>query len=67
MLVLDHSVCVCVCDLLLCTHFLQRALDTKARLYDPPNASLISTSQEVIVAVGFPGGKCFPIVSFSGK
>ncbi|KAB5550044.1 hypothetical protein PHYPO_G00049130 [Pangasianodon hypophthalmus] len=32
-----------------------RGLDPKARLYDPPNASLTSTSQEIIVAVGFPG------------
>uniref|UniRef100_W5UJI3 Bifunctional polynucleotide phosphatase/kinase n=1 Tax=Ictalurus punctatus TaxID=7998 RepID=W5UJI3_ICTPU len=32
-----------------------RELDPKARLYDPPNASLTSTSQEIIVAVGFPG------------
>ncbi|XP_053362829.1 bifunctional polynucleotide phosphatase/kinase [Clarias gariepinus] len=32
-----------------------RGLDSKARLYDPPNASLTSPSQEVIVAVGFPG------------
>ncbi|KAL7825309.1 hypothetical protein AOLI_G00325160 [Acnodon oligacanthus] len=34
-----------------------RALDSKALLYDPPDASLTSTSQEVIVAVGFPAGK----------
>ncbi|KAL7848541.1 hypothetical protein SRHO_G00201640 [Serrasalmus rhombeus] len=32
-----------------------RALDSKTLLYDPPDASLTSTSQEVIVAVGFPG------------
>uniref|UniRef100_A0A4W4HJQ6 PNK FHA domain-containing protein n=1 Tax=Electrophorus electricus TaxID=8005 RepID=A0A4W4HJQ6_ELEEL len=33
-----------------------RTLDPKTRLYDPAEASLTSTSQEVIVAVGFPGG-----------
>ncbi|XP_062872687.1 bifunctional polynucleotide phosphatase/kinase [Trichomycterus rosablanca] len=32
-----------------------RTLNSKDHLYDPPNASLTSTSQEVIVAVGFPG------------
>ncbi|RXN15850.1 bifunctional polynucleotide phosphatase kinase-like protein [Labeo rohita] len=32
-----------------------RKLDSKGRLYDPPDASLTSTKQEVIVAVGFPG------------
>uniref|UniRef100_A0AAR2JR87 PNK FHA domain-containing protein n=1 Tax=Pygocentrus nattereri TaxID=42514 RepID=A0AAR2JR87_PYGNA len=32
-----------------------RALDSKTLLYDPPDALLTSTSQEVIVAVGFPG------------
>ncbi|KAI5098680.1 bifunctional polynucleotide phosphatase/kinase isoform X1, partial [Silurus meridionalis] len=32
-----------------------RGLDPKACLYDPPNAALTSTSQEIIVAVGFPG------------
>ncbi|XP_066534133.1 bifunctional polynucleotide phosphatase/kinase [Hoplias malabaricus] len=32
-----------------------RALDLKASLYEPPDALLTSTSQEVIVAVGFPG------------
>ncbi|XP_026873360.2 bifunctional polynucleotide phosphatase/kinase isoform X1 [Electrophorus electricus] len=32
-----------------------RTLDPKTRLYDPAEASLTSTSQEVIVAVGFPG------------
>ncbi|XP_072546823.1 bifunctional polynucleotide phosphatase/kinase isoform X2 [Salminus brasiliensis] len=32
-----------------------RALDSKAHLYDPPDALLTSTRQEVIVAVGFPG------------
>ncbi|KAI4871508.1 hypothetical protein NFI96_029131 [Prochilodus magdalenae] len=32
-----------------------RTLDSKSRLYDPPNAALTSTSPEVIVAVGFPG------------
>lgn len=31
-----------------------RKLDSSARLYDPPSASLISTKTEVIVAVGFP-------------
>uniref|UniRef100_A0A667XZ53 Polynucleotide kinase 3'-phosphatase n=1 Tax=Myripristis murdjan TaxID=586833 RepID=A0A667XZ53_9TELE len=31
-----------------------RRLDTKARLYDPPTASLTSSKTEVIVAVGFP-------------
>ncbi|XP_049322871.1 bifunctional polynucleotide phosphatase/kinase [Astyanax mexicanus] len=35
--------------------FNPRELDSKARLYDPPDASLTSTRQEVIVAVGFPG------------
>uniref|UniRef100_A0A8C2BRS3 Polynucleotide kinase 3'-phosphatase n=1 Tax=Cyprinus carpio TaxID=7962 RepID=A0A8C2BRS3_CYPCA len=32
-----------------------RKLDSKGHLYDPPDASLTSTKQEVIVAVGFPG------------
>uniref|UniRef100_A0AAY4CBA1 Polynucleotide kinase 3'-phosphatase n=1 Tax=Denticeps clupeoides TaxID=299321 RepID=A0AAY4CBA1_9TELE len=32
-----------------------RKLDSMARLCDPPTASLTSTSQEIIVAVGFPG------------
>ncbi|KAK7171556.1 hypothetical protein R3I93_003998 [Phoxinus phoxinus] len=32
-----------------------RKLDSKMRLYDPPDRSLTSTKQEVIVAVGFPG------------
>ncbi|XP_067221171.1 bifunctional polynucleotide phosphatase/kinase isoform X2 [Chanodichthys erythropterus] len=32
-----------------------RKLDSKMRLYDPPDTSLTSTKQEVIVAVGFPG------------
>ncbi|XP_055052025.2 bifunctional polynucleotide phosphatase/kinase isoform X2 [Misgurnus anguillicaudatus] len=32
-----------------------RKLDSNMRLYDPPEASLTSTKQEVIVAVGFPG------------
>uniref|UniRef100_A0A8C5DQ09 PNK FHA domain-containing protein n=1 Tax=Gouania willdenowi TaxID=441366 RepID=A0A8C5DQ09_GOUWI len=31
-----------------------RKLDSAARLYDPPSASLTSTKTEVIVAVGFP-------------
>ncbi|XP_013920900.1 PREDICTED: bifunctional polynucleotide phosphatase/kinase-like isoform X2 [Thamnophis sirtalis] len=31
-----------------------RALDPKAELYDPPNASLISSSSELVIAVGFP-------------
>ncbi|KAJ8369059.1 hypothetical protein SKAU_G00090870 [Synaphobranchus kaupii] len=31
-----------------------RTCDPTARLYDPPDASLTSTRQEVIVAVGFP-------------
>ncbi|XP_051963026.1 bifunctional polynucleotide phosphatase/kinase isoform X2 [Xyrauchen texanus] len=31
-----------------------RHLDTKMCLYDPPDATLTSTKQEVIVAVGFP-------------
>ncbi|XP_044300583.1 bifunctional polynucleotide phosphatase/kinase isoform X2 [Varanus komodoensis] len=31
-----------------------RALNPKARLYDPPDACLTSSSPEVIVAVGFP-------------
>ncbi|KAG9264854.1 bifunctional polynucleotide phosphatase/kinase [Astyanax mexicanus] len=35
--------------------FNPRELDSKARLYDPPDASLTSIRQEVIVAVGFPG------------
>lgn len=32
-----------------------RKLDSNMHLYDPPDASLTSTKQEVIVAVGFPG------------
>ncbi|GAA6075327.1 bifunctional polynucleotide phosphatase/kinase isoform X1, partial [Tachysurus ichikawai] len=32
-----------------------RGLDPNGHLYDPPTASLTSTRQEVIVAVGFPG------------
>ncbi|KAL7825205.1 hypothetical protein AOLI_G00324120 [Acnodon oligacanthus] len=40
-----------------------RALDSKALLYDPPDASLTSTSQEVIVAVGFPGDELYVDVS----
>uniref|UniRef100_A0A671PQR3 Bifunctional polynucleotide phosphatase/kinase-like n=1 Tax=Sinocyclocheilus anshuiensis TaxID=1608454 RepID=A0A671PQR3_9TELE len=32
-----------------------RKLDSKRHLYDPPDASLTATKQEVIVAVGFPG------------
>ncbi|KAJ8256549.1 hypothetical protein COCON_G00187010 [Conger conger] len=31
-----------------------RACDPTARLYDPPEASLTSSQQEVVVAVGFP-------------
>ncbi|XP_063157007.1 bifunctional polynucleotide phosphatase/kinase isoform X2 [Candoia aspera] len=31
-----------------------RVIDPKARLYDPPNACLISSSPELVVAVGFP-------------
>ncbi|XP_077773545.1 bifunctional polynucleotide phosphatase/kinase isoform X2 [Podarcis muralis] len=31
-----------------------RTLDPKARLYDPPDACLTSSSPEVVVAVGFP-------------
>ncbi|XP_057695043.1 bifunctional polynucleotide phosphatase/kinase [Corythoichthys intestinalis] len=31
-----------------------RKLDSTARLYDPPSASLTSSKREVIVAVGFP-------------
>ncbi|XP_029570086.1 LOW QUALITY PROTEIN: bifunctional polynucleotide phosphatase/kinase-like [Salmo trutta] len=31
-----------------------RKRDSNARLYDPPSASLASTKQEVIIAVGFP-------------
>uniref|UniRef100_A0A4W5M2X5 Polynucleotide kinase 3'-phosphatase n=1 Tax=Hucho hucho TaxID=62062 RepID=A0A4W5M2X5_9TELE len=31
-----------------------RKSDSNARLYDPPSASLTSTKQEVIIAVGFP-------------
>ncbi|XP_066567814.1 bifunctional polynucleotide phosphatase/kinase isoform X1 [Amia ocellicauda] len=31
-----------------------RKCDPNARLYDPPDASLTSTQQEVIIAVGFP-------------
>ncbi|KTF93948.1 hypothetical protein cypCar_00027291 [Cyprinus carpio] len=30
-------------------------INSKGHLYDPPDASLTSTKQEVIVAVGFPG------------
>ncbi|KAM4627980.1 bifunctional polynucleotide phosphatase/kinase isoform 2-T2 [Polymixia lowei] len=32
-----------------------RKLDSSARLYDPPTASLTSNKTEVVVAVGFPG------------
>ncbi|ROL49953.1 Bifunctional polynucleotide phosphatase/kinase [Anabarilius grahami] len=32
-----------------------RKMDSKMHLYDPPDTSLTSTKQEVIVAVGFPG------------
>ncbi|KAI7800579.1 bifunctional polynucleotide phosphatase/kinase [Triplophysa rosa] len=32
-----------------------RKLDSNMSLYDPPDASLTSTKQEVIIAVGFPG------------
>lgn len=32
----------------------QRKLDSNARLFDPPSASLTSGKTEVIVAVGFP-------------
>uniref|UniRef100_A0A8C2BKY6 Polynucleotide kinase 3'-phosphatase n=1 Tax=Cyprinus carpio TaxID=7962 RepID=A0A8C2BKY6_CYPCA len=39
----------------LCFYLLvQRKFDFKRRLYDPPDASLTSTKQEVIVAVGLP-------------
>ncbi|XP_007423165.1 bifunctional polynucleotide phosphatase/kinase, partial [Python bivittatus] len=31
-----------------------RAIDAKAQLYDPPSACLISSSPELVVAVGFP-------------
>ncbi|XP_015277223.1 PREDICTED: bifunctional polynucleotide phosphatase/kinase [Gekko japonicus] len=31
-----------------------RALDPKAQLYDPPDASLTSSSPELVLAVGFP-------------
>lgn len=31
-----------------------RALDPKARLYDPPDASLTSSSPELVLTVGFP-------------
>ncbi|XP_055752297.1 bifunctional polynucleotide phosphatase/kinase isoform X3 [Salvelinus fontinalis] len=34
--------------------FDSRKCDSNARLYDPPSASLTSTKQEVIIAVGFP-------------
>ncbi|KAM9298900.1 bifunctional polynucleotide phosphatase/kinase [Gastrophryne carolinensis] len=30
-------------------------LDPNGQLYDPPSASLVSSSQEVVVTVGFPG------------
>ncbi|XP_035477636.1 bifunctional polynucleotide phosphatase/kinase [Scophthalmus maximus] len=35
-------------------HFDPRKLDSSARLFDPPSASLTSSETEVIVAVGFP-------------
>ncbi|XP_062994865.1 bifunctional polynucleotide phosphatase/kinase isoform X2 [Elgaria multicarinata webbii] len=35
-------------------NFDPRALDPKARLYDPPDACLTSSSPELVVAVGFP-------------
>ncbi|XP_045928729.1 bifunctional polynucleotide phosphatase/kinase isoform X2 [Micropterus dolomieu] len=35
-------------------NFDPRKIDSTARLYDPPSASLISSKTEVIVAVGFP-------------
>ncbi|KAK2846924.1 hypothetical protein Q5P01_009923 [Channa striata] len=35
-------------------NFDPRKLDSNARLYDPPSASLTSSKTEVIVAVGFP-------------
>ncbi|KAK5868480.1 hypothetical protein PBY51_009490 [Eleginops maclovinus] len=35
-------------------HFDPRKIDSTARLYDPPTASLTSSKTEVIVAVGFP-------------
>lgn len=35
-------------------NFDPRKVDSNARLYDPPSASLTSSSTEVIVAVGFP-------------
>ncbi|KAI4816024.1 hypothetical protein KUCAC02_006141 [Chaenocephalus aceratus] len=35
-------------------HFDPRTIDSTARLYDPPTASLTSSKTEVIVAVGFP-------------
>ncbi|XP_068601970.1 bifunctional polynucleotide phosphatase/kinase [Brachionichthys hirsutus] len=35
-------------------HFDPRALESNARLYDPPSASLTSSQPEVVVAVGFP-------------
>uniref|UniRef100_A0A4W5PZV0 Polynucleotide kinase 3'-phosphatase n=1 Tax=Hucho hucho TaxID=62062 RepID=A0A4W5PZV0_9TELE len=34
-----------------------RKRDSNARLYDPPSASLTSTEQEAIIAVGFPACK----------
>ncbi len=49
-----------ICNKLLFFYLLvQRKLDSKRHLYDPPDASLTSTKQEVIVAVGFPGCKHF--------
>ncbi|KAM4704500.1 bifunctional polynucleotide phosphatase/kinase [Rhinophrynus dorsalis] len=32
-----------------------RSVDPNGQLFDPPSASLVSSSQEVVVAVGFPG------------
>ncbi|XP_044137547.1 bifunctional polynucleotide phosphatase/kinase [Bufo gargarizans] len=34
--------------------FNPKALDPNGRLYDPPTSSLVSSSQEVVVTVGFP-------------